>query len=38
MTVTSRWVLDSRWITSQRIPGLSRRIVMTCSVALEPET
>jgi hypothetical protein len=38
VTVTSRWVLDSRWITSQWIPGLSRRIVMTCAVALEPET
>ena len=34
--VTSRWVLDSRWITSQWIPGLSRRIVMTCAVTLDP--
>ena len=37
MTVTSRWALDSRWVTRQRIPALSRRIVMTCSVALVPE-
>jgi polyisoprenoid-binding protein YceI len=37
MTITSRWELDSRWVTRQRIPGLSRRIVMTCSVALEPD-
>jgi polyisoprenoid-binding protein YceI len=34
MTLTSGWVIDSTWITSQRWPGLSRRIVMTCSVAL----
>ena len=37
MTVTSRWALDSRWVTRQRIPALSRRIVMTCSIALVPE-
>jgi len=37
MTVTSRWALDSLWVTRQRIPALSRRIVMTCSVALTPE-
>jgi polyisoprenoid-binding protein YceI len=37
MTVTSRWALDSRWVTRQRIPGLGRRIVMTCAVALTPE-
>jgi hypothetical protein len=37
MTVTSRWGLDSRWVIRQRIPALSRRIVMTCSVALVPE-
>ncbi len=35
MTITSRWAIDSRWVTRQRIPALSRRIVMTCSVALE---
>jgi hypothetical protein len=37
MTVTSRWALDSRWVTRQRIPALSRRIVMACSVALIPD-
>ncbi len=37
MTITSRWALDSRWVTRQRIPGLGRRIVMACSVALAPE-
>jgi polyisoprenoid-binding protein YceI len=36
MTITSRWALDSRWVTRQRIPGLGRRIVMGCSVALAP--
>ena len=34
--ITSSWVLDSRWITRQWIPGLGRRIVMTCSCSLEP--
>jgi hypothetical protein len=29
--ITSSWVIDSRWITRQWIPGLGRRIVMTCS-------
>lgn len=37
MTITSRWALDSRWVTRQRIPALGRRIVMVCSVALVPE-
>ncbi|HEV2255045.1 MAG TPA: YceI family protein [Streptosporangiaceae bacterium] len=35
--ITSSWVIDSRWITSQWIPGLSRRVVMTCSCSLEPD-
>lgn len=35
--ITSNWVLDSRWITQQWIPGLSRCITMTCSFLLEPE-
>ena len=35
--ITSSWVIDSRWVTSQRIPGLGRRIVMTCSSSLEPD-
>jgi polyisoprenoid-binding protein YceI len=33
--VASSWVIDSRWITRQRIPALGRRIVMTCSMSLE---
>ena len=35
--ITSSWVIDSRWVTSQWIPALSRRIVMTCSCSLEPD-
>ena len=35
--VASSWVIDSRWVTSQRIPALGRRIVMTCSMSLEPD-
>jgi hypothetical protein len=35
MTITTRWVIDSSWITSQRVPMLPRRIAMSCSVALE---
>jgi polyisoprenoid-binding protein YceI len=35
--ITSSWVIDSRWITRQWIPGLDRRIVMTCSCSLEPD-
>jgi polyisoprenoid-binding protein YceI len=35
--ITSSWVIDSRWITSQWIPGLGRRIVMTCSCSLQPD-
>ena len=35
--IASSWVLDSRWITSQWIPALDRRIVMTCSFSLEPD-
>jgi polyisoprenoid-binding protein YceI len=34
--ITSRWILDLGWITRHRIPGLSRRIPMTCSFLLEP--
>lgn len=32
------WVLDGRWVTSHRIPTLSRRVVMTSSLYLEPGT
>jgi polyisoprenoid-binding protein YceI len=35
MTLTTRWVLDSTWITTQRVPTLSRRIAMNCSVVLD---
>jgi polyisoprenoid-binding protein YceI len=36
MTITTRWVIDSAWITTQWVPMLARRIAMSCSVALEP--
>jgi hypothetical protein len=36
--IVSSWVIDSIWVISQRIPGLGRRIVMTCSSSLEPDT
>jgi len=29
--IATSWVIDSRWVTSQWIPALSRRIMMTCS-------
>lgn len=35
--IASRWVIDSRWVTTQWVPALGRRIVMTCSFSLEPE-
>jgi hypothetical protein len=38
LIIISRWAIDSRWITSGPVPGLSRRIVMTCRFALEPDT
>jgi len=37
LKVASSLVIDSRWVTRQRIPGLGRRIVMTCSLSLEPD-
>jgi polyisoprenoid-binding protein YceI len=36
MTITTRWVIDSNWITAQRVPMLTRRIEMRCTVVLEP--
>jgi polyisoprenoid-binding protein YceI len=33
--ITSSWAIDSRWVTRQWIPGLARRIVMTCSCSLQ---
>jgi polyisoprenoid-binding protein YceI len=35
--IASSWVIDSRWVTSQWIPALGRRIAMTCSFSLEPD-
>jgi hypothetical protein len=35
--VADRWVIDSRWVTRQRIPALGRRIAMTRSLSLEPD-
>jgi polyisoprenoid-binding protein YceI len=35
--VTCRWVIDSAWVASQRIPALDRRIEMTCSFRLDPD-
>jgi polyisoprenoid-binding protein YceI len=37
LLIACSWVIDSRWITRQWIPGLDRRIVMTCSLSLEPD-
>ena len=36
LSATSHWVLDSTWITGQRIPGLSRRVAIGCRLVLEP--
>ena len=35
--IVSNWVIDSRWVTSQWIPALGRRIGMTCSFCLKPD-
>jgi polyisoprenoid-binding protein YceI len=35
--IASNWVIDSRWVTSKRVPALGRRILMTCSFTLEPD-
>jgi polyisoprenoid-binding protein YceI len=35
MTIKTRWMIDSTWITTQRVPMLTRRIAMSCSLALE---
>jgi hypothetical protein len=37
LVIACTWVIDSTWVTSQRIPALSRRIAMTCSFHLDPE-
>jgi polyisoprenoid-binding protein YceI len=36
LVIASQWVIDSRWITSQWIPGLSHRVVINCTFGLEP--
>ena len=36
--IASSRVIDSRWVTSHRVPPLGRRIAMTCSFSLEPDT
>jgi polyisoprenoid-binding protein YceI len=35
--ITCRWVIDSAWVATQRIPALDRRIEMTCSFRLQPD-
>jgi polyisoprenoid-binding protein YceI len=35
--IACTWVIDSAWITRQRIPALGRRIAMTCSFHLDPD-
>src|SRR6266496_5165978 len=37
LKVAGSLVIDSQWVTRQRIPALGRRIVMTCSLSLEPD-
>jgi polyisoprenoid-binding protein YceI len=37
LKVASSLVIDSQWVTRQRIPALGRRIVMTCTLSLEPD-
>jgi hypothetical protein len=37
LEVASSLVIDSQWVTRQRIPALGRHIVMTCSLSLEPD-
>jgi polyisoprenoid-binding protein YceI len=37
LVIACSWVLDSTWVTSQRIPALSRRIAMSCSFGLYPD-
>jgi polyisoprenoid-binding protein YceI len=34
ITITSRWILDSTWITTQRVLTLSRHVDMRCTLAL----
>jgi YceI-like domain len=38
LVIACTWVIDSAWVTSQRIPALGRRIAMTCSFPLDPDS
>ena len=38
LVIACTWVIDSTWVTSQRIPALGRRIAMTCSFHLHPDS
>ena len=35
--IATSWIIDSAWVTCQRVPALGRRIAMTCSFRLEPD-
>lgn len=35
LTVRTRWVLDSTWITTNRLPTVRRRILLECVVVLD---
>jgi polyisoprenoid-binding protein YceI len=37
LVIGCTWVIDSTWVTSQRIPALGRRIAMTCSFHCDPD-
>ena len=37
LVIACSWVIDSTWVTSQRIPALGRRVVMRCSFHLDPD-
>jgi polyisoprenoid-binding protein YceI len=37
LVIGCTWVIDSTWVTSQRIPALGRRIAMTCSFHLDSD-
>jgi hypothetical protein len=36
--IASSRAIDAWWVTSQRVPALGRRIAMTSSFWLEPDT
>jgi polyisoprenoid-binding protein YceI len=37
LVIACTWVIDSTWVTSQRIPALGRRVAMMCSFDLDPD-